>query len=504
MEAIGWAYMGKKVLPDLTHSPAFNLNWLKAELENCIWCDDEPPGTVDNLEIINTWDTDKALTVVYQATLSGKGSDPQTQLYTGNLYDNEKLQDAYERLQGQVAAEPPVGRAITLVPEANMVLTAFPNDAGMRLMSEEILLESLKAYLPEITRGELKNKRWKITQIKTEILRYVPNKRFTMRCIVTVKTGRKTEKTFRFVAKQLKSARKANELYNNLYMIPKIWKDNISDLEINTMTSESFELPVRIPYPLAYDEANRIVYFEELPGKNLLKALHEIDVRTIIPAIGELLANFHCACKPTRKIVSFEGELAEMDEAIQKVIRKMPRLKSRLNRIYREMGTNLPEKDFFLSLLHGTFRLNHIFVHNNELALLDMDSVRMGHPAYDVANFLSSLYYLEAQNRLSSLQRYDISLQFLTSYANHSNWPIAPKVVLWFLTSLLIHKQVYKYLKHLHEDRELKINRILTLTEEVLDLYHNISPDTRLVDLWQVLPGNSSDSVPGTRVPDVI
>jgi Ser/Thr protein kinase RdoA (MazF antagonist) len=139
-------------------------------------------------------------------------------------------------------------------------------------------------------------------------------------------------------------------------------------------------------------------------------------------------------------------------------------------------------------LLHGTFRLNHIFIHGDELALIDFDSLRMGHPAYDLANFLSSLYYLEAQDRLEPSQRQNIARHFLAGYAATAPLIVPPEVLLWFLADLLIKKQTYKYVKHFHEDRAQKVERMLALAEAALAGCQNVPIESNLATMWKSLP----------------
>lgn len=474
----------------MTHSPAFDLGWLRSRLEACLWQEQELPGKIDRLEILNTWDSGKGVTVMYEAWLSDPQRPPVSQLYVGRVLPEERLFAVFAELQEKGRIQPPRGRAVTLVPEANLVLLAYPNDEELHLMDCDILRASLASRLPALSGGELNAADWEIRRVEMEVLRYVPGKRFTTRCRVAVANRRGEERPLRFIAKQLKNGQKAAALYENLAMVPKIWADHVYVEDMSRLSEKDFNFPVRLPSPLCLDEQHGIVYFEELPGKNLEDALVEIDFREVIPMIGELLAHFHCACKPVRKIVSFDNEQEEAREAARKICRKFPGFRDRIAALLEGLAAVPEKRAHFIALLHGTFRLNHIFVHENEIFLLDLDSVRMGHPGYDVANFLSSLYYLEAQERISPFQRQEVTRLFLWSYDRHTRWPVTPRVVLWYLVSLLIHKQAYKYIKHLHPDREVKVGEILSLAEKMLRLYRDVAAETPLRDLAHLLPDN--------------
>jgi aminoglycoside phosphotransferase (APT) family kinase protein len=287
-----------------------------------------------------------------------------------------------------------------------------------------------------------------------------------------------------FIAKQLTDAEKAKRQYHDLMAIRQAWPGN--GVAAPAANAES-KMPVRLPQALAWDESSATVFIEEISGKNLGCALAEIDLARVIPAVGGMLANFHRAHIPVKKSVSRAGELAEVHSVIQKIAAAFPVLQPRLERLFDQLG-RLPWDDSPTTLLHGTFRLNHIFIHGDELALIDFDSLRMGPPAYDLANFLSSLCYLEAQERLEPSQRQNIVRHFIAGYAAQAALPVSPEVVLWFMADLLIKKQAYKYLKHAHEDRAHKVERMLVLSEAALAGCRKAPAEPDLAALWQVLP----------------
>ena len=172
---------------------------------------------------------------------------------------------------------------------------------------------------------------------------------------------------------------------------------------------------------------------------------------------------------------------------MEKISTAFPVLQPRLERLLNELKM-VQWDDSPTTLLHGTFRLNHIFIHGDELALIDFDSMRMGHPACDLANFLSALYYMEAQERLEPSQRQNIARHFIEGYAAKAPLPVQPEALLWFLADQLIRKQAHKYLKHFHADRAQKIERMLALSETALAGCRNTPAALDLAALWKVLP----------------
>ncbi len=443
------------------------------------------PGTIFQVKILYAGESSKRVTVLYQIELYGHGGESRRQMYVGYLVPGNGFVAEHEMMLQKAMIQPPWGRAVALVPEAEMILSAFPNDHNLHLLSEAELQPWLSAHLHEIADGALDGKRWEVQEVQTEILRYIPDKRCTTRCRVRIKTENGLAKEISFIAKQLIDEGRAKRLYHDLLSMRQAWAGNGLASQVR---NAEIKLPLRLPRALALDENNATVFVEEISGKNLEQALSEIDLEQVMPAVGEMLANFHRAQKRVKKSVSPQSELAEICDVIQTIGETVPILQPRFQQLLNQLRTLLWENDAPATLLHGTFRLNHIFIHNNELALIDFDSLRMGHPAFDIANFLSSLYYLEAQKRLDPSQRQNIARHFIEGYAAQAPLPVPPAVVLWFLADLLIKKQAHKYVKHFHEDRAQKVERMLALAETTLAGCRNAPKDLTLAALSKVLP----------------
>ncbi|NUQ40997.1 MAG: hypothetical protein HUU32_06340 [Calditrichaceae bacterium] len=132
--------------------------------------------------------------------------------------------------------------------------------------------------------------------------------------------------------------------------------------------------------------------------------------------------------------------------------------------------------------------MNYIFLHDGSLFLLDFDSCCVGHPGYDVANFLASMYYLDAQDFVDAGLRREIARLFLEGYAAHARWPIPARAVMGFLSGLLIHKQAFKYAKHFHADRVEKVGQMLALADAVIERAKEMPAHCTCAEAWKALP----------------
>ena len=474
--------MDKTVNLNASRSSAFDRHWLKENLPRYLWPENE--SAVSQVEILYIGESSKRVTVLYQIEVQDSAGTTRRQMYVGYVVPAERLTAEHEKMMAKAKIQPPLGRAVALVPEAGMILVAFPNDQKLHLLTEGELQLWLTTHLHEVANGTLTGKTWHVRETKTEILRYIPDKRCTTRCRITLTTETGLSKEISFIAKQLTDAEKARRQYDDLVSMREAWSGNgVAMPEINAVS----KLSVHLPQALAWDENSATVFIEEISGKNLEQALAEIDLTQVMPAVGGMLANFHRAHKQVKKSVSRAGELAEVADAVQTITAAFPVLQPRLQQLSAQLES-LPWDESPAMLLHGTFRLNHVFIHGDALALIDFDSLRTGHPAYDLANFLSSLYYLEAQERLSSSRRQSIARCFIEGYAAQAPMAFPPAVVLWFLATLLINKQASKYVKHRHDDYAPKVERMLTLAEAALAGCQDAPAEPNLAVLWKLLP----------------
>jgi len=464
---------------------AFNTTWLKENLTSYLWREHDSPGEVAEVEILHLWESAKRVTVLYRTELKAQDGRTFQQGYVGYVVPEQHMADEHKSMVKKVWSQPLLGHAVTLVPEASLILLAHPNDRKMRLFTEADLKAWVSHHLRKLSQRFLVGSRWTVDEVKMETLRYVPDRRCTTLCRISLRNDQGQAKEIRFIAKQFNDEKKAKSQFRSLRSLHRGWLEPSNRKNGRTHGI----IPIRFPRALTWYPAQAVVFIEEMPGINLKEALPGIDAERFMSLAGQLLANFQKVQKRVRKKITIKNELAEVREAVSIIVEKVPQLRGRLRRLYKQLkaATNWQEKNL-VTLLHGTYRLNHILIHGDDLALLDMDSLRMGHPAYDVANFLSSLFYLEAQQRFTDVQRRTMARHFLEGYASATTLNVAPAAALWFLASLLINKQAKKYVSHLHDDCEDKVERMLAIAERTLDIGMQMPANMTLDALSKVLP----------------
>ena len=479
-------------------SLALNPQWLKENLPRYLWREDESPGKIDALEVCHVSLSSKRVVVLYQLQLNDHAA-PQTrkQMYSGYVVSSDDLDAEYQAILKKARIQPPAGNSVVLVPAANLILLAFPNDRKISLLSEAKLRAWLTDHWREVVEEAHAAESWQVTETTIEVLRYIPGKRLTARCRVKLyalqagHTPSGATREISFIAKQLHNSQKARQLYHNLLTLYMAWSRPRNGRLSHNIPHELQPLLPRLRglRPLACDETTGVVYIENIPGAKLDQILAEIDLAAVMPAVGEILAHFHALSKRVKKRVSCKSELAEVRCAIHDIAGAYPHLRPRLRHLFKALTlSQWQDTNRSRVLLHGSFRLNHIVKHDGEFTLIDLDGLRMGHPAYDVANFLSALYFGEAQAHISPAQRQDIARHFLAGYFAKASQQIPALAVLWFLASLLINKQAGKYVTHGYADSEEKVGRMLALAENILKFGAQLLNEVNLAALAQLLP----------------
>ncbi|RME00889.1 MAG: hypothetical protein D6814_02640, partial [Calditrichaeota bacterium] len=216
--------MSTKTVPLPASSLAADTAWLKSALQQNIFNEHHLQGEIASVELMHLWKSSKRITFLYEVIFREPKVEPFSQLYIGYMVSGENLSHEYQSVLKKGKVPPRYGPPVMLFPEANLVLSAFPNDRKMRLFSNEDFGQWLHENLPNMMRGKANGAQWQVEKTRLEVLRYVPSKRFTTRCSATLVASDGREQKICLIAKQLSEKKKARRLYRNLESLCKAWK----------------------------------------------------------------------------------------------------------------------------------------------------------------------------------------------------------------------------------------------------------------------------------------
>ena len=173
---------GVRTAMDWPSADAPDSIWLRDRLTNSIWREDEVAGRVVDVRIRQKRQSRNGTTALCAIGLSGADGEPIEQLYLLHEVSPESLMAEAQMLSAEATITPRLGRAVTVVPEANLLLVAFPNDRQMRLVTDAALRKWLSVRATSLANQGGRGPRWQLKESTCEVLRYAPGQRLTMRC----------------------------------------------------------------------------------------------------------------------------------------------------------------------------------------------------------------------------------------------------------------------------------------------------------------------------------
>ena len=265
-----------------------------------------------------------------------------------------------------------------------------------------------------------------LERVSITIVRHAPGKRLTARCrlvLVAPNGGRELLTVF---AKQYRRRDLARRLARQL----------------RTLRFAAGDPPVRFPRLLGLDARRGIVFIEALHGRSFAPELDRAPARSLEPP-GALIAAFHRASASVEKRVTRADELVRTRECADEIAGIYPDLAPALERLQSSLARATWGRSGRRALLHGSFRPNHLMFHGSELALFDLESLRIGPPGYDLANWVASLHYQHALGQLSTTARRRAVRALLRGYRSHGGDESCARA-LWLTAALLVQKQALK------------------------------------------------------------
>jgi Ser/Thr protein kinase RdoA (MazF antagonist) len=440
-------------------SPACAPEWLATR--GAVRWDDPAlgPVTIRRARILYTRALPKRLTLLYAMDLAAGGRVWRERLVTGVVVAPERFDDERQARLGAARVEVEPGPAVVAVPEADLLLVSYPNDRRLRI-PDVAALEAAVARHPKL-RAALGSGGG---PLEIEVLRYVPDKRWTARV-------RRAGDTKRSVVVKLAPDPAAAARAG-------------ASLAALDDAMRGAGLGLRVPGVLAVDAELGLVAVESLAGRDLERALPDLEDQGVLERAGALVARFHGLDVPTERTRSAGATTHEVREAAHETAWAAPELAHRVARLAVALGATTPSGSND-ALLHGSLRMNHLFAQDDGLAMVDLDGVRRGPREYDLANFLASLYYLEAEGRIEPARRRRASRAFLRGYADGAPHAASALRTLWFLAALLIEKQAPKCATRPGPHRLRKTTRMVDLAERCLEARDAAAA---AADPWSMLP----------------
>jgi aminoglycoside phosphotransferase len=301
-----------------------------------------------------------------------------TQLLFAQVFHADGAAAAFAQQDGRRLTPPAFGDALVHLPAWQLLLWALPNDPGLPQLPTLLDPARAASVLPCRMSGD----------VAVELLRYEPQRRATLRYTITPPDGDESQTLY---AKTFCDSRGADIHQRFAYFWQRAQADATAPL---------------VARPLGHDAATRTLWQVPAVGVPLLEALASHDGATLMGRVARALALLHAApLEPSPDITprSAAHWIAEVHRRQTKIGRVDPALAERAARVAEAIEAQAtPQAARPLSLIHGDFHAEQIWVHEQRVVLFDFDEFTLGDPMEDLAEFVAKLEQAGALPALAS------------------------------------------------------------------------------------------------------
>lgn len=279
----------------------------------------------------------------------------------GKAYREGASAGAYTQALGGAVAPADFGVALAHLSEHDMLWWAWPNDPCLPQLPTLLDPLRLQAHLPILGGGD-------VGVSEVQALRYEPERRASLRC--RLRDGRV------LYGKTFCDGHAATVLAR----FEHAWAQAAQD-----------PLAATVAQPLGLDEDTHCFWQAAAPGVPLLE-LADGDAVPALRRLGQALARLHATPLAQGESQTMAHWLAEARLRAQKITRVAPDLAARAAALVQQLeaaGEALPEPP--LTLVHGDFHPDQVWVHEGRPVLFDFDEFAPGHPMQDLAAFITKL-----------------------------------------------------------------------------------------------------------------
>jgi len=417
------------------------LEKLNAHIENC---------AIERIQ----YRRNRRCRLLYRLNLKDGSGKKFDQWFFGKLLREGQAQRQYEEALAAGNLQNGVWQPVALLPEFEMVIYTFPNDPDMPGL--------VKAADPSFAQAQIETnlsafglpEGWQCEQINFARVKYMPGKRCVLRY----------------------NARLQNRFGENreVSFYSKTYCDGMSRFHYQILQQAHARLSnaINIPRPLLHVGEANTLWQEPWEGRPLIDNLDQADWEELFPRLAAGVASFHRSqCEGLPPVDTLERAFDSAQEDAQMLGWLLPAQRLRFNNILLNFSAakeRLGELPGPLVPIHGAIRIEQFVARERELALVDFDAAALGDPLYDVAEFLTSLQYLEFTAGFSRESLVRAADLFRTSYQKQVLWKLAPSRLAYYAISALLSK-MHDTMKNLDVNAMQKFDEILEILEKWSD-----------------------------------
>ena len=315
------------------------------------------------------------ITLCYELQVSDRArGHAGTQMLCAKVFRANLAEQFYRQQDRSRLTQPAFGEALVHLAALNMVLWASPNDPGLPQLVKLLDPAQADGVLPWAALGAA---RAEFGTVEARLLRYEPECRATLRYTLTRIDGGETRALY---AKTFCDAR-AQDIHQHFEYF---WQ----------LAQSNADAPL-VAQPLGCCAATQTLWQAPASGMPLLQALAARNGTALIGRVARALALLHAApLAPSSGAAprSAAHWVAEARRRQKKISRVDPAMAARAACVADAIAAYAKRQQTRpLSLIHGDFHPEQVWVHQGRIVLFDFDEFTLGDPMEDLAQFVLKL-----------------------------------------------------------------------------------------------------------------
>jgi Phosphotransferase enzyme family len=373
------------------------------------------------------------------------------QILCGRGFPKGRSQPQWEKASMRALVQPRFGIPLVHLPEVETVLWSFPNDRKMDTLPGAVnAAHSTSAIPPSWLLSHL-GTGWQVADTRSRVMHYVGEHTCTV------------QTSFELIHPSLNTRQPLTLFSKTYYNEEGVQTDWVMRQLWESAPRRSGQL--RMAQPLWYDARLKTLWQLGIQGATLENC--GLD-GPLLPIAARAIAAFHGTPLPhlcaitiqnlIEKLVAVGSMLVECRPSCQPVL--LPLL-ARLT----AQAQVIPASP--TATLHGDLHLKNLFLTEGTIALIDLDNVCEGPPAWDMGSFAAGLL-AGALARPTSLHRMaNQTLIFLDHYNQSAPWKIDRSTVAWCTAVALVIERAHRCVTRLKDGRRGQVEPLLGLADQI-------------------------------------
>jgi hypothetical protein len=377
---------------------------------------------------------------------------------------DEGLAEFHRAGSRQLVCNPGI-RALTYLPEIEMVVWSFPNDRKLLHLPKFLDVELLRSYLPEGLRALGVDESHEIATIMPEILHYLPERSCMIRYQLSLK-DRSTGKC------------------NALTIYGKNYRDEDGAETYSVMRQLSAQMPGSA-VPLSYDQELRTLWQSHVPGEPFLwETLQTSEMESTFSGIARCVAKFHsCTVRTDRRF-----DLDDIDESLMDAItaarQAYPDFECRIASLVSALLAQHSSMGWSKTLttpIHRDLKMRNFLIEGEHIALIDLDCVCLGDPLSDLGSLIANFYLNGIRAGCHTDKIREAAEVFCRAYDENVPWSLSWSQVDWYTAAAFIHEVTRRSIRQLDGERVQHIDEYLDLCESLVSGQSVVSGERKYI-----------------------